>query len=231
MVTKLTIIMNHKAPNRLNIEKGQRFGNLTVIEEAESKILPSRQKVRRFLCRCDCGKETIVLLLHLARGRIRSCGCLVGEKHGEAHSLLYNVWRGMKNRCYTDTYVDHHRYKDRGIAICEEWDKSYLAFKKWALENGWRHGLEIDRRNNDGNYEPSNCRFVTPVINANNRCVTFMIDYRGERKPFTEVLRERGIEPIHEAAIRGRIKRGWNPAEAIDTPIRIGDYGKNKRKP
>jgi hypothetical protein len=202
-----------------DLKKGDVFGKLTVLYEAEKFILPSGQTNRAFMCRCECGNEKVIRLLHLVRGRISSCGCIQGEHHGECKSLLYNVWRGMKNRCDSDTYINHNRYKDRGITVCDEWNKSYLTFKAWASANGWMEGLELDRKNNDGNYEPSNCRFVTPIVNANNKEATVMVFYDGKEQPFLPLLRELNIPELHHSTIRTRMQRGWSFMEAITIPI------------
>lgn len=104
------------------------------------------------------------------------------------------------------------------------WKKSFTAFANWAMANGYQEGLQIDRINNNGNYEPQNCRFVPNIVNVNNREITFMINYNGLRVPFKDLLREKKIPETHEGAIRGRIRRGWNHQKAIDTPIRTGNY-------
>ncbi len=82
---------------------------------------------------------------------------------------LYGVWGSMKKRCYTSTCEAYKYYGGRGIRICEEWKNNFKKFYEWAIKNGHKRGLTLDRRNNDGNYEPSNCRFVTRVENNRNK--------------------------------------------------------------
>lgn len=214
---------------KLNIVAGERFGKLVVIVESERAVLPSGQKNRQMLCRCDCGTETVVRVVHLTRGRTISCGCMVGEKHGQVKSPLYTIWRGMKNRCNTDTYIDHHRYKDRGITVCKEWSDSFIAFRDWALFNGYKEGLQIDRIENNEGYSPNNCRFVTNIINVNNREITVMVLYSGKLVSLSLLLRNKNLHE-HYAAISGRIGRGWKAQKAIDTPIRKGRYKKGSRQ-
>jgi hypothetical protein len=84
---------------------------------------------------------------------------------------LYNVWSGMRRRCYNRKHEGYHRYGGRGIKICEEWRMNPTAFVNWGIENGYRKGLTIDRIDNDGNYQPNNCRFVTIKVNSNNRAL------------------------------------------------------------
>lgn len=209
--------------NVIKISEGQVFGALTVVKEAPKKRLPSGQINRVIVCRCECGTVKDVRLLHLVRGRIVSCGCKSGERHGMSKTKLYRVWTGMHVRCYTDTCIDHHRYKDRGIEMCPEWRDSFTAFKDWALTNGYKPGLQIDRTDNDKGYSPDNCRFVTVVENSNNREVTTWIGYGGQMVSLQLLLREKGLLP-HIAAIRARIARGWPHDEAVDTPIKKGKY-------
>lgn len=165
---------------------GQRFGRLTVISRAEN----TKDGKARWLCECDCGNKTIVTTDSLKSGHTYSCDCLRRErsalalskiaskqtgsknpayKHGCTGSKLYHVWAEMIQRC---TNVNHRRYRDwggRGIKVCDEWLKDYACFQEWALAHGYKQGLSIDRINNDGNYEPSNCRWVTTIIQNQNK--------------------------------------------------------------
>lgn len=112
---------------------------------------------------------------------------------------------------------------DRGIRVCDEWDNSFTSFNDWAISNGYRKGLEIDRIDNDQGYSPSNCRWTTRVVNANNKRNTVMVTYRGKRMPFMDALRisKAGVS-IATAAVR--IKRGWDVDEALNKPTRKGKY-------
>lgn len=137
-------------------------------------------KIRSYsLFICDyCEKE--VIRMNQAKKQM-SCGCVHRElhkikmtKHGEGHdnkTKLYRVWSGMFDRCYRENNPSFHRYGGRGISVCSEW-REYLVFKKFALENGYVEGLSIDRIDNDGNYEPTNIRFVPMKDNVRNRNAT-----------------------------------------------------------
>lgn len=208
---------------KLEVKPGQRFGQLTIIKEVNKFIQPSGQTQRGFLCKCDCGNEKIIRLSHLNHNRVRSCGCLLGERHGDNGTHLHNTYRGMKNRCYNESYIDWENYGGRGIRVCDEWRNSYLAFRDFALKNGYKDGLCIDRIDNDKGYYPANCRFVNDIISVNNRRNTFYVEYRGRKIPFMILMREKGLID-HQYTIRARIKRGWSDARAIDTPIRKGNY-------
>ena len=203
----------------LQINVGDKFGKLSVVKELEKLILPSGQTNRVILCKCDCGNEKKIRLLHLVRGRIKTCGCS-SEKHSQSKTRLYRTWRSMKERCYLSPYKDSHRYKGRGIYVCKEWLDSFICFKNWALNNGYLDNLQIDRINNNGNYEPNNCKFVLNIENVNNRDYTFKVNYENKEFAFMDLMRIKNIEKQNIQTIRARIKRGWDHSKAVNTPIR-----------
>lgn len=209
---------------RLEISKGQTFGLLSYMAEAPIKRQPSGQRPRRVICRCDCGNIKEVLLLHLMRGRIKSCGkCRAYPKRGDEDYPIYRVWRGMKNRCKKN-YFQRKYYYDKGIDVCILWKVSFRAFKAWALANGYKQGLQLDRRKNNHWYSPSNCRFVTQEVNLANRDVTFMVEYQGERRALTEICSRLGFDKKRRENTYRRIKLGWDIKRAIETPTRVGMY-------
>lgn len=203
---------------RLVINPGQVFNNLTVISENEIKRLPSGQKVRSFSCRCVCGKITSVLLVHLVRYKIKSCGCVTMTKNGDGGTHLCKLWRSLKYRT-SEKGIDRHRYFDRGIGVCEEWLNDYFSFKEWALNNGYKKELQIDRINNNLGYFPENCRFVSLKENARNKENTIRVTYKGETLPLITLLDKLSLSDKYEL-ISGRIRNGWDITRAIETPPR-----------
>lgn len=123
-----------------------------------------------FLCEY-CNK---ILKLPTYRGkRKNSCGCmnykLKEKKYNFRIMKLYNVWKTMKERCRNKNTYMYYRYGGRGIDVCEEWKNNYMIFQNWALNNGYKDGLTIDRINNDGNYNPDNCQFLTNKENIRKK--------------------------------------------------------------
>lgn len=151
-----------------------KFGTLTVID------FVNRKNRWDWVCRCECGTEKTYMPYKLLKGNTKTCGCgkidrcrrmtdRYRVKHGGKNTRLYNIWHGMKQRCQSPTNKDYPNWGGRGIKICEEWSEDFSVFRDWSLENGYEDSLTIDRINNDGNYEPSNCRWVTIQEQARNR--------------------------------------------------------------
>lgn len=106
---------------------------------------------------------------------------------------LYNVWRGVKKRCLNPNHYAYHQYGGRGITICDEWISNFQAFYEWALNNGYRVGLTLDRINNNGNYEPNNCRWATWKEQGNNRRTNVFVTFNGKTKSMSQWADELGI--------------------------------------
>lgn len=165
-------------PMKTKIENGYKINMLTVIKELSPKIRPNGHNRRVLLCECECGKTKEILYDSIRSGRTNSCGCYhkkvmsIGQfakKHGLSNSPIFTVWKRMLDRCYDKKHTSYKNYGGRGIFVCDQWKKNPLAFVEWAVNNGWLKGLQIDRINNDGHYDPNNCRFVTREINALNK--------------------------------------------------------------
>ncbi|MFI9598919.1 hypothetical protein ACIHCX_03390 [Streptomyces sp. NPDC052043] len=194
---------------------GQRFGRLLAIEEAGRN---AKLDVL-WLCRCDCGKDTVKSGSDLRRGGTKSCGCLQREaaaRHATRHGLndnpLYRRWRNMIDRTSNPKNKAYPDYGGRGIGVCERWK----SFDNFAADMGpaFSPDLTLDRIDNDGNYEPGNCRWATQIEQQRNRRSNRNITWRGRVMPvaaWSEVL------GLKRHLVGQRLRQGWSVERALTT--------------
>ena len=200
----------------------QKFGRLTVISQEQSKCGKTIWK-----CLCDCGNLTNVTSTNLTCGRINSCGCIRKEQitkrnitHNQRHTYLYEVWKGMKQRCYNSKSKAFKNYGARGITVCEKWKNDFQSFYDWSYANGYtpdnqkdeKTKLTIDRIDVNRNYEPSNCRWVDRKTQASNKRTTKLITINEETKCLNEWFR---VLKVNAWDYYKRIKNGMTPEQAL----------------
>lgn len=137
--------------------------------------------------------------------------------HGFSHKeRLYTIWKGMHQRCTDPNWIGAKYYVEKGVSVCEEWGE-YIVFREWAMSNGYDDTLSIDRIDNNGNYCPENCRWVTAKTQANNQSRNHKLTHEGITKTMSEWADSVGIP---YATLKRRIYKGWAVERAITTPVR-----------
>lgn len=201
---------------------GEKYGKLTVLEKLDDVVDSGGRIRRKYRCACDCGNVTDVDVYHLLNGKIKSCGCLrrgphISDRHHPyVGTRIYRIWGNMVNRCTNPNNPAYQRYGGRGITVCDEW-RDFMTFYKWAIENGYNDTLEIDRIDNDGGYNPENCRWATVIVQGNNKSNNRLFEIGGEIDTLANIARKYSI---NYKALHNRIRHGWNIERAISQPFR-----------
>ena len=202
----------------------KKFGRLRVIERATN----DNHGTARWLCECECGTKKIIRTDKLREGEILSCGCYRrerGKKLYTKHNLtftkygkkLLHIYSSMKYRCNNPKFKGFKYYGGRGIKVCKEWENSFEAFYKWAIDTGFREELSIDRIDVNKGYSPENCRWATSLIQQRNKTSNRIIKYNGVSHCISEWAE---ITGINYCTITGRLNRGWNIEKTLTTPSR-----------
>lgn len=188
---------------------GQKFGLFTVIGLKDTDT-----RKTYWVCQCECGNIKEVRSDGLLSGASKSCGCLKKKQdrinlsknhsHKMSGTRIYKEWQGMKGRCYNPHDPRYDRWGGRGIAVCEEWRNSFEAFYKWAMDNGYQDDLTIDRIDNDGDYEPDNCRWATQSEQSRNRSSNINIKIGNSTRVLTEWCE---IFQVDYGTVNARYKR------------------------
>lgn len=209
---------------------GLTFGRLTLTGKSCYDSIKKERKVEAI---CDCGRVVWKAFEAVKKGRTRSCGCLSKEhleakpafKHGLTKHPLKKIYAGVKKRCYQKTCAKYPNYGGRGIGMYDPWRKDFMLFYDWAMANGWKPGLSLERDDVNGNYEPSNCRFITLKEQGYNKTTSQMLTIFGETKCLKLWVDDPRCVVKYGAALR-RLYRGWDHEKIITTPARDNGYYK-----
>lgn len=194
---------------------GDIIGRLTLLKPSGAGL----SNGTRWLSLCECGRSMFVAARSLENGDTKSCGCLRAETcrvnmttHGGTGTRLHGIWENMLYRCRNPKYTGWKDYGGRGISVCDEWSR-YEPFRGWALGNGYADELTIDRIDNDGNYNPKNCKWSTCLEQGSNKRNNIYHEIDGDVKTITCWARMFNIKP---KIVFGRIYRGWTHNEALE---------------
>lgn len=198
---------------------GQKYGRLLVIKY----LYTNKRKKAVWLCKCECGKYIEVPSDNLAIGNTKSCGCLkheiainhysnLNKQHRMKGTKIYSKWLWMKARCYKEHTHGYKNYGGRGIKVCDEWLHNFKNFYDWAINNGYSDDLTIERIDTNGDYEPSNCKWITNLEQQNNKRNNRFIEYKGEKHTIAEWSR---ITGINKNTILDRLNNNWDTAEIL----------------
>lgn len=203
---------------------GTRFERLIVIRLSDCHMEPRGEMVTRWLCKCDCGRESVVLRNSLVSGKTKSCGCLRLEcsvqmgaanlRHGMSKSPEYKVWSCMRDRCSKPDHPNAKNYFARGLRVCERWQ----LFENFYADMGPRPGAgySIERKNNDDGYSPANCKWTTRKEQASNTRVNRFIEYDGKRMCLKAWAEENGMSI---QVLSYRLDQMWPMERALSQPV------------
>lgn len=175
---------------------GDMFGRLTVIDNHINwNYRKNGDRDKAVLCECNCENKTrkFINISDLKNGRVKSCGCML-EHHNMSQTKIYQQWSGMRRRCQSETHSSYKNYGARGISVCNEWDESFESFYNWAIQNGFKDGMTIERIDNDGNYSPENCKLIPKSEQSKNRRNCIFLTYDNKTIGLKEWSKISGIK-------------------------------------
>ncbi len=217
-----------------DIQIGDIINKIEILEIIKEKNQRTKVKIK-----CFCNSIKTILLKSIVNGNTKSCGCAAKTKakeniikrctiHGLSKSKLYAIYNCIINRCYNNKNKDFNNYGNRGITVCDEWRYDFKKFYDWAMTNGYEKGLTIDRINNNGNYEPNNCRWITMKQQSFNRRTNRLVTIEGETKCLKEWLKDKRCS-IKYCTLQARLYTyHWDIKRAILTPSRYSTSLKDK---
>ncbi len=211
------------------LKKGQRFNRLIVIKLNHIKIYIYPDGKRKwnqefYLCKCDCGKQSVVLKECLRRGDTGSCGCLRIKKHGLYKSRIYGIWAAIKQRCRNKNCSIYYKYGGKGIDVCDLWFDDFISFYNWAMANGYKENLTIDRIDNNKGYFKENCRWATykeQILNRRNAIMIFHNGFNRSLKEWSEILN------VRYGLLYDRYRYGWSANRILNEKINQKKGNKN----
>jgi len=206
--------------SKLNNLVGNKYGRLTIISCHYEVSKNSHKNIHMSVCVCECGKTITTRTTRLISGITKSCRCLSTEltvarnkTHGDADSVEYGIWCGIKNRCTNKNVKSYKDYGERGITICDRW----LVYENFLADMGRRpKGCSIDRINNEGNYEPDNCKWSTRSEQQNNKRTNHIIEYNGERLNIKQWCTKLNLQ--YSTILRRCTLPGWTAEQILTTP-------------
>lgn len=205
---------------------GRDFGMLKVIGLEKEVIIPCGAKRYLWKCECECGNTRIVEGGALRSERVFHCGRKNHPtiKHGKHGSRLYGIWKTMKTRCFNPNCEKYKNYGARGISVCKEWKDNFQAFYEWAMANGYKENLTIERTDVDGNYCPENCCWIPAEKQGLNKTSNVVIEFNGKRHILSEWSK---IVGISESELSYRLSHGWSIEKALTKKVRTRSASNN----
>lgn len=211
----------------------EKYNRLTVLKTwvIKKECSTGKMEYRRLCeCLCDCGNLMTANYYKVKTGHTKSCGCLVTEmlvERNTTHQLskhpLFATYHSMIGRCHNKEHLNYHNYGARGIEVCDEWRKDISKFIEWAEEVGFEGEKQLDRIDNDGNYEPSNCRFVTVAKNLRNRRNNVIIDGLVLKDWINKVAIENNLKPTNVHTRYYKLKKKGIEI-TVDTIVNYNNY-------
>lgn len=213
-------------PSQIIPKKGDVYNGLTL-----TGVYEMRSHATYAEALCECGKLFFSRFKHIRIGKATSCGCKTVQlranklvTHGFGRNAnrhpLYRAWSNMKSRCFNVKNSEYHNYGGRGIKMCKEWCDNFTSFCEWAINNGWRKGLSIDRIKVNGNYEPTNCRWATIEMQNNNRRDTVFISAFGEVKNRLDWSKDKRTQ-VKMNVVAKRLTLGWDAEIALTKKLNL----------
>jgi hypothetical protein len=200
------------------------IANIQFNELMAIKYLHHKNGHAIWLFQCSCGKLIENRKNRVMSGNSKSCGHLLIQFnkstktiHGKTNSRLFNIWRGMKARCYNKNNKDYIRYGGRNIKIYQEWKQDFKVFYYWSINNGYQDNLQINRIDNDDDYKPNNCNWVTSKENSNNKRNSKLITYNNRTQTLSQWAEELNI---NRTTLSERFRHGWPVDKVLGKSIK-----------